>query len=77
MLPFASPDRIHVAFDSRGLIASAGLTLPAALAHHLALGEPVDHCVDLGDTPARANAGDKMLTLVASAFYHRRPHRRA
>ena len=27
-----------------------------------------DSCVDLGDAPGRANAGDKLLTLVASAL---------
>ena len=32
------------------------------------LGELVDCHVDLGDAPGRANAGDKMLTLVASAL---------
>ena len=38
------------------------------LAHHLGLGELVDCHVDLGDAPGRANAGDKMMTLVASAL---------
>ena len=28
----------------------------------------MDHHVDLGDAPGRANAGDKLLTLVASAL---------
>ena len=30
--------------------------------------ELADSCVDLGDAPGRANAGDKLLTLVASAL---------
>ena len=34
----------------------------------LGLGELVDNNVDLGDAPGRANAGDKFLTLVASAL---------
>ena len=68
MLPLEQPDRIHVAFDDHRLVANAGLLLPVTLAHHLGLGELVDCHVDLGDAPGRANAGDKMLTLVASAL---------
>ena len=45
-----------------------GLLLPATLAQHLGLRELVDRHFDLGDAPGRANAGDKMLTLVASAL---------
>ena len=37
-LPSECPTRIHVAFDDHRLVASAGLILPAALAHHLGLG---------------------------------------
>ena len=44
-----------------------GLLLPAT-AHHLGLRELVDHHLDLGVAPGRANTGDKMLTLVASAL---------
>ena len=68
MLPREQPDRIHVAFDDHRLVANAGLLLPATLAHHLGLGELVDRHVDLGDAPGRANADDKVLTLVASAL---------
>ena len=68
MLPPEPPDRIYVAFDDHRLVANAGLLLPVTLAHHLGLGELVDHHVDLGDAPGRANAGDKFLTLVASAL---------
>ena len=68
MLPLERPDRIHVAFDDHRLVANAGLLLPVTLAHHLGLGELVDRHVDLGRVPGRANAGDKMLTLVASAL---------
>ena len=68
MLPPEHPDRIQSAFDDHRLVANAGLILPVTLAHHLGLGELVDHHVDLGDAPGRANAGDKLLTLVASAL---------
>ena len=68
MLSREQLDRIHVAFDDDRLVANAGLLLPVTLAHHLGLGELVDNHVDLGDAPGRANAGDKMLTLVASAL---------
>ena len=63
MLPLESPERIHVAFDDHRLVANAGLILPATLALRLGLGELVDRHVDLGDTPGRANAGDKLMTL--------------
>ena len=68
ILPPERPDRIHVAFDDHRLVANVGLLLPVTLAHRLGLGELVDHHVGLGDAPGRANPGDKMLTLVASAL---------
>ena len=68
MLPLEQPDRIQIAFDDHRLVANAGLLLPVTLAHHLGLGELVDHHVDLGSAPGRANASDKLLTLVASAL---------
>ena len=68
MLPLEHPDRIQIAFDDHRLVANAGLLLPVTLAHHLGLGEMVDHHVDLGRAPGRANAGEKLLTLVASAL---------
>ena len=68
MLPRNHPDRIHVAFDDHRLVANAGLILPATLAQHLGLGELVDNHVDLGDAPGRANTGDKVMTLAASAL---------
>ena len=49
-------------------MANAGLLLPVTLAQHLGLRELVDNHVDLGGAPGRANAGDKFLTLVASAL---------
>ena len=68
MLPPEHLDRIYVAFDDHRLVANTGLLLPVTLAHHLGLDELVDHHVDLGDAPGRANAGDKFPTLVASAL---------
>ena len=68
MLPRNDPDRIQITFDDHRLVANAGLALPVTLAHHLGLGELVDHHVDLGDAPGRANAGDNLLTLEASAL---------
>ena len=68
MLPRNHPDRIRIAFDDRRLVANAGLLLPATLARHLGLPELVDHHLDLGDAPGRANTGDKLMTLVASAL---------
>ena len=68
MLPRNHPDRIDVAFDDRRLVNNAGLILPATLALHLGLPELVDRRLDLGDAPGRANTGDKIMTLVASAL---------
>ena len=44
-----------------------GLILSATLARHLGLPQLVDRHLDLRDAPGRANTGDKMMTLVASA----------
>ena len=68
MLPQNKPDRIRIVFDDHRLVANAGLLVPATLARHLGLRELVDHHLDLGGAPGRANTGDKMLTLVASAL---------
>ena len=68
MLPQNKPDRIQITFADRRLVANAGLLLPATLARHLGLPELVQQRLDLGDAPGRANAGDKMMTLVASAL---------
>ena len=64
MLPRNHPDRINVAFDDHRQVANAGLLLPATLALQLDLPQLVDRHLDLG----RANAGDKLMTLVASAW---------
>ena len=68
MLPRSHPDGIHIAFDDHRLVNNAGLILPDTLAQHLGLPQLVQECLDLGDAPGRANTGDKMLTLVASAL---------
>ena len=68
MLPRSHPDRIHIAFDDHHLVNNAGLILPATLAQHLGLPQLVQQRLGLGDAPGRANTGDKMMTLVASAL---------
>ena len=68
MLPPSDLDRIQIAFDDHRLVDNAGLILPITLAQHLGLRTLVDNHVDLGDAPGRANPGDKLLTLVASAL---------
>ncbi len=68
MLSRNHPGRIRIVFDDHRLVANAGLLLPATLARHLGLRELVDRHLDLGGAPGRANTGDKLLTLVASAL---------
>ena len=68
MLPLEYLDRIQIAFDDHRLVNNAGLILPATLALNLGLRQLVDHHLDLGDAPGRANTGDKMMTLIASAL---------
>ena len=68
MLPLEHPDRIQIAFDDTRLVNNAGLLFPATLALHLGFSQLVQEHLDLGDAPGRANTGDKILTLVASAL---------
>ena len=68
MLPRHHPDRIRIAFDDHRLVANAGLLLPATLARRLGLAQLADRYLDLGCAPGRANTGDKLMTLVASAL---------
>ena len=68
MLPLDHPDRIQITFDDPRLVANAGLILPTTLARHLGLPQLVQECLDLGNAPGRANTGDKIMTLVASAL---------
>ena len=68
MLPHHHPDHIRIAFDDHRLVANAGLILPSTLALRLGLPQLVDRHLDLGHATGRANTGDKMMTLVASAL---------
>ena len=68
MRPLEHPNRIRVSFDDHRLVANAGLILPATLARHLGLSQLVDRHLDLGRAPGRANVGDKLVTLLASAL---------
>ena len=68
MLPLEHADRIQITFDDHRLAANAGLLLPATLALHLGLPELVDRRLDLGNALGRANPGDEVMTLVASAL---------
>ena len=56
MLPLEHLDRIQITFDDHRLVNNAGLILPAT------------HALRLGHATGRANTGDKLLTLVASAL---------
>ena len=68
MLPRNHPDHIQISFDDHRLVDNTGLILPATLAQHLGLPQLVDRRLDLGRAPGRANTGDKIMTLVASAL---------
>ena len=68
MLPITDPDRLRIAFDDDRLVANAGLLLPITLANRLGLGDLTDECLDLGAKPGRANPGEKLMTLLASAL---------
>ena len=68
MLPQNNSDRIRILFNDHRLVANVGLLLSATLARHLGLRELVGQHLDLGGAPGRANTGDKLLTLVASAL---------
>ena len=68
MLPQNNPERSHIVFDDRRLVANAGLLFPATPAQHLSLRELVDPHLKLGGAPARASTEDQMLTQVASVL---------
>ena len=68
MLPRTHSDRIQMTFDDHRLVNNAGLILPATLALRLGLPQLLRKHLDLGYAPGRANTGDKMMTLVASAL---------
>ena len=68
MLPRHQPDRIRIAFDDHRLVNNAGLILPATLALHLGCPNWLTGTWTWAGPPGRANTGDKMMTLVASAL---------
>ena len=68
MLPTSSPDRIGIAFDDDRLVDHAGLLFPATRAGRLDLRALADAHLDPGDAAGRANVGDKLMTLTASAL---------
>lgn len=59
-------DRLGVVFDDEGLVADGGLLAAGTLIGRLGLEELVDGTVCLGGRPGGANAGRKVLTVVAS-----------
>ena len=59
-----NPDRIRIVFDDHRLVANAGLSFATLAQPPAGTRRPPD----LGGAPGRANTGDKMLTLVASAL---------
>jgi hypothetical protein len=59
-------DRVRVGFDAPGLVANAGLVLPATLAQHLGLPALLRHHVRLGQVEGSANPGVKAMTAIAS-----------
>ena len=68
MLPLDHPDRIKSPSTTAAWWPMLGCSFRSRWAQHLGLRELVDHHLDLGNAPGRANPGDKMLTLVASAL---------
>ena len=76
MLPQNKPDRIRILFDDHRLVANAGLLLPATLARHLGLRELVDHHLDLGGAPGRANTRGQDADAGRFRAGRRRLHRR-
>ena len=71
MLPRHHPGRVQITFDGHRLAANAGLILPDTLALRLGLPQPLrkrlGKRLDPGDAPGRANTGDRLMTLAASA----------
>ena len=59
-------DRLRIDFDAPGLVANAGLVLPATLAQHLGLPALLRQHVQLGKVDGAANPDRKALTVVAS-----------
>ena len=68
MLPRNHPDRIQIAFDEPPPGGQCRADPSATLALRLGLPQLLRKHLDLGGGPGRANTGDKMMTLVASAL---------
>jgi Transposase DDE domain group 1 len=62
----ASSHIVPVSFDAKGLVANAGLLLPATLGERLGLPELLRQHVQLGKVAGAANPDVKALTLIAS-----------
>jgi hypothetical protein len=62
----ASSHNLDVRFDAKGLVANAGLVLPATLAQHLGLPDLLRRHVRLGQVEGAANPDVKGMTVVAS-----------
>jgi hypothetical protein len=59
-------DRTEITFDDSHAVANAGLVMTATLAERLGIERVVDETVHLGDRPAAARPGRKVMTLVHS-----------
>jgi hypothetical protein len=57
-------DQVHVAFDDQRMVANARLLLPATLADRLGIERAAEELIDLGQQPASARPGRKVLTVV-------------
>jgi hypothetical protein len=59
-------DCVAVCFDDERAVADAGIVVAATLAQRLGIESLVDEHVGLGERPAAANAGAKVMTLVSA-----------
>jgi hypothetical protein len=62
----ASSHTLDIRFDAQGLVANAGLVLPATLAQRLGLRELLCQHVHLGKVAGAANPDLKAMTAIAS-----------
>jgi len=62
----ASSHTLDVRFDAKGLVANAGLVLPATLAQRLGLPELLRHHVRLGKVAGAANPDRKAMTMIGT-----------
>ena len=61
-------DAVGIRFDAAGLVANAGLILPATLGDRLGVRGLIDEHVHLGKVAGAANPGLKAMTVVASVL---------